>query len=218
MPRRRISRSLLLPLSLIAALAAASGLGFAAGRFEYRVVGIAPSDALNVRDRPDSQKRIGATKVVGRIPPNAGTVLGTGATLKLGTARWFEVHHGNVRGWVNGRYLASTGPVGPELDADLVCSGAEPFWSLKIERDGAEFKSADGAAERYTIAAREPFQGRRDMLAIKVVSDRGSISALVQHKEWCSNGASDVEYAFEVRVVGIGGSDKPLKGCCMLQR
>lgn len=217
MPRWRISRSLLIPLCLIAAMAAASGLGFAAGRFEYRVVGIAPSDQLNVRERPNSQSRIGATKVVGRIPP-AGTVLGTGATLRVGPARWFEVRYGDVRGWVNGRFLAPTGAIGPELEADLFCSGAEPFWSLKIEREGAEFKSADGAPENYTVAAREPFQGRRDVLAIKVVSDRGSISALVQHKEWCSNGASDIDYAFEARVVGIGGSDKPLRGCCQLQR
>ena len=204
---------------LIAALATASGLGLAAGRYEYRVVGIQAPDVLNMRERPESQNRISSARIVGRIPAKAASVLGSGATQRIGAARWFEVRYGEVRGWVNGRFLAPlSGKLDRALEADLLCSGAEPFWSLKVEQDAAEFKSADTPAERYSIAAREPFQGREGTLALRLVSDNGSISALVQHKEWCSNGGSDVEYAFEVRAVGFGGSEQPRRGCCMMLR
>ncbi|HXF53769.1 MAG TPA: SH3 domain-containing protein [Hyphomicrobiaceae bacterium] len=204
---------------VLAGFLAASGLGLAAGRYEYRVIGVAPPDALNIRERPASQDEISKARIIGRIPSNAAGVLGSGATRKIGKARWYEVRYGDLRGWVNGRFLAPlSAALSNDLQADLLCSGAEPYWSLKVEREGAEFKRAGGAPERYTVATREPFQGRDGTLALRLLGDNGSISALVQHKEWCSNSANDIEYAFEVRAIGIGGSEKPLRGCCMLQR
>lgn len=219
MGRWTISHSLLASVCAITALAAASGLGLAAGRYEYRVIGVEPSDALNIRERPESQSRITSSKIVGRIPSGAAGVLGSGATQKLGATRWFEVRYKEFRGWVNGRFLAPvSGQVARDLEADLLCTGTQPAWSLKVAQEGAELKSAGKPAERYTVATREPFQGREGTLALRLLSDNGAVSALVQHKEWCSNGGSDVEYAFEVRALGIGGSEKPLRGCCMLQR
>jgi len=40
----------------------------------------------------------------------------------------------------------------------------------------------------------------------------------VQHKEWCSDGMSDLEYAFEVRIIGLKTGEVPLHGCCSLLR
>jgi len=204
---------------VLAAFLAASGLSLAAGRYEYRVVGVAPADALNIRERPENQGEISKARIIGRIPSNAAGVLGSGATQRIGKARWYEVRYRDLRGWVNGRFLAPlSAALTNDLQADLLCSGAEPFWSLKVEREEAEFKRAGAAPVRYSVATREPFQGRDGTLALRLLGDNGSISALVQHKEWCSNGANDLEYAFEVRAVGIDGSEKPLKGCCRLLR
>jgi uncharacterized membrane protein len=219
MGRWTIAHSLLASACTLAALAAASGLGLAAGRYEYRVVGVEPPDVLNIRERPESQSQIAKSKIVGRIPSGAAGVLGSGASQKLGATRWFEVRYGEFRGWVNGRFLAPvSGQVARDLEADLLCSGTGPAWSLKVEREAAEVNSTGKPAVRYTIATREPFQGREGTLALRLVSDNGAVSALVQHKEWCSNGSSDVDYAFEVRAIGIAGDEKALRGCCMLQR
>lgn len=203
----------LFALLLVPALAAQ------AGRFEFRVIGVNRSDALNVRERVEDQDSISGAKVLGQIPANATGVLGSGATQRVGRTRWFEISYGETRGWVNGRYLAPTSAqLGSELRSNLFCSGTEPFWSLKVEDSSAEVRLPGEPPISYSIAAREPFQGREDSLALRIVSDTGpEISALVQHKEWCSDGMSDLEYAFEVRVIGLGG-ERPLRGCCSLLR
>jgi uncharacterized membrane protein len=101
----------------------------------------------------------------------------------------------------------------------LFCGGTEPFWALRVESETAELQRPDASPARYSVAVREAFQGRNDALAIRLVSDDGSdISALVQHKEWCSDGMSDLEYGFEVRLVGLSDGDVPLMGCCSLLR
>lgn len=190
------------------------------GKYDFRVVGVASSDQLNVRERVESQANIGATKVLGQIPANATDVRGSGASLRIGRIRWYEVSYGQTRGWVNGRFLAPlSARLGRELESNLFCSGTEPFWSLRIEDGQAQMQQAGEEPEKLTVAIREPFQGRDDTLAFRFVNEDGpDLSALVQHKEWCNDGMSDLEYAFEVRLVGVSDSDRPLRGCCSLLR
>jgi uncharacterized membrane protein len=191
-----------------------------AGRYEYRVTGVMPSDRLNVRERVDDQDKISATKILGQIPANGRGILGSGATQRVGNTRWFEVRYGEVRGWVNGRFLAPLSPkIGRELESDLFCSGTEPFWSLKVENTVAELRQPDEQPERVSVLVREPFQGREDALALRLADDGGpELSALIQNKEWCNDGMSDLEYAFEVHILGLRGHDQPLRGCCSLLR
>ena len=191
-----------------------------AGRYEYRVTGVMPSDRLNVRERVDDQDKISASKILGQIPANASGILGSGATQRVGNTRWFEVRYGEVRGWVNGRFLAPLSPkIGRELESNLFCSGTEPFWSLKVENSSAELLQPDEKPERVNVLVREPFQGREDALALRLADDGGpELSALVQNKEWCNDGMSDLEYAFEVHILGLRGRDQPLRGCCSLLR
>lgn len=190
------------------------------GKYEFRVVGVTRSDVLNMRERVDDQSRISDSRILGQIPANASGVLGTGASQLVGKTRWFEVRYGEAFGWVNGRYLAPLSPrLDKELASNLFCSGTEPFWSLRIEKEAAEVRQPDEQIERFSVAIREPFQDRQDALAVRLVNDTApEISALIQHKEWCSDGMSDLEYAFEVRIIGLGGSERPLRGCCSLLR
>jgi len=191
-----------------------------AGRFEFRIKNVKRSDVLNIRERVDDQSSISRTKILGQIPANATGVLGSGASLKVGPVRWYEVRYKDARGWVNGRYLEPVSPkLDDEFDANLFCGGTEPFWALRVESKTAELQRPDAPPAHYSVAVREPFQGRNDALAIRLVSNDGSdISALVQHKEWCSDGMSDLEYGFEVRLVGLSEGDIPLMGCCSLLR
>lgn len=216
MPYRVFRLALLPGLALLMAQPAAAQ----AGKYDFRVVGVSAPDHLNVRERVDRQSNISATKILGQIPADAVGVLGSGASQRVGRTRWYEVRYKDTRGWVNGRFLAPLSQgLGRELESNLFCAGTEPFWSLKVEDDKAEFQRPGAQTEQLSVAVREPFQGREDSVAFRFIDEEGpEISALVQHKEWCSDGMSDLDYAFQVRIVGVGNDDRPLRGCCSLLR
>ena len=65
------------------------------------VQGVAADDVLNVREAPDK-----AAAVLGGLPPDATGVRGTPNRRRVGASIWREVECGNLRGWVNERFLA----------------------------------------------------------------------------------------------------------------
>jgi len=191
-----------------------------AGKYDFRVTGVRRSDVLNIRERVDDQATISQKKILGQIPANSSGVLGSGASIMVGSTRWYEIHFKGIRGWVNGRFLKPTSSrLDDEFQSNLFCGGTEPFWALRIEGDTAELRRPEGPPVRYKVAVREPFQGRDDAIAMRFVSDSGTdISALIQNKEWCNDGMSDLEYAFEAHIVGLSDATTPLQGCCSLLR
>ena len=65
------------------------------------VQGVASDDVLNVREAPDK-----SSAVLGALPPGATGVHGTANRRRVGASTWREVECGNLRGWVNERFLA----------------------------------------------------------------------------------------------------------------
>ena len=65
------------------------------------VQGVAADDVLNVREAPDK-----SAAVLGGLPPDATGVRGTSNRRRVGASTWREVECGNLRGWVNERFLA----------------------------------------------------------------------------------------------------------------
>lgn len=65
------------------------------------VQGVAADDVLNVRQAPDK-----GAAVLGGLPPDATGVRGTSNRRRVGASIWREVECGNLRGWVNERFLA----------------------------------------------------------------------------------------------------------------
>jgi len=65
------------------------------------VQGVAADDVLNVREAPDK-----SAAVLGGLPPDATGVRGTPNRRRVGASTWREVECGNLRGWVNERFLA----------------------------------------------------------------------------------------------------------------
>ena len=90
-----MKRPLLLVLLLLAAAPAAA-------RSElYRVVGIAPGDQLNIRDRPDAN-----ADVVGQIPPNTRRLQGFGCTDDTPSRQaWCRVRYKGTVGWVRETFI-----------------------------------------------------------------------------------------------------------------
>lgn len=73
-------------------------LGAQGQRFVVR--GVDQNDVLNVRSEPGPK-----SPLVGTIPPETKGVLTTGNRRQLGPSVWREVIYGDVRGWVNERFL-----------------------------------------------------------------------------------------------------------------
>ncbi|MGI9385532.1 MAG: caspase family protein [Methyloligellaceae bacterium] len=68
----------------------------------YRVIGVEARDVLNVRSAPGTEAAI-----VGALPPNAADIVKTGRNARLGSQIWTEIRYGNVKGWVNARFLGA---------------------------------------------------------------------------------------------------------------
>lgn len=66
----------------------------------FTVHGVDRADVLYVRSAPGSQ-----SPVVGEIAPDTSGILGMAGRQKIGPSTWREVRYGNVRGWVNARFL-----------------------------------------------------------------------------------------------------------------
>ena len=68
---------------------------------EYRVVGVATDDALNLRSEPDHD-----SDILRQIPNDAAGIVGTGRRETMDGETWIEVIYDNEKGWVNSRYVA----------------------------------------------------------------------------------------------------------------
>lgn len=68
---------------------------------EYRVVGVASDDTLNLRSEPDYE-----ADILRQIPNDAVGIVGTGRKATVDGETWIEVIFDNVKGWVNSRYVA----------------------------------------------------------------------------------------------------------------
>jgi hypothetical protein len=68
---------------------------------EYRVVGVASDDTLNLRSEADPE-----SEILREIPHDAARIVGTGRAETAVSETWVEVIYDNEQGWVNSRYLA----------------------------------------------------------------------------------------------------------------
>ncbi len=74
----------------------------------YFVRGVAPSDVLNIREKPDWK-----SAVAGAIPPNATGVVASNERAVTAGSIWRRVTCGKIEGWVNERFLAREPGVAP---------------------------------------------------------------------------------------------------------
>lgn len=212
MPRRESFAAAL--VALAASLAAPDAAR--ADRFEYRVSGVAADDVLNLRARVPGVEKVSATRVLARIPPGAGGLLGTGTTEMIGSSRWYEVRFGATIGWVNGRFLApASSALEPALTGGFFCAGADPFWSLRIAGSEAELTEAGRAPHRLAVAARGP--GPEPAAITLSLAGEAGARVDIRHREWCRDGVSSLDYSFETRVTPAVGP-RILRGCCSLLR
>jgi hypothetical protein len=77
----------------------------------FAVHGVDRSDVLYVRSAPGVK-----SPVIGEIAPDTSGIIGLAGQQQIGSSTWREIKYGNVRGWVNARFLVD-GPDGPDADS-----------------------------------------------------------------------------------------------------
>lgn len=71
---------------------------------DYKIVNVANWDSLNVRNGAGT-----GYDIVSEIPANSGSIKSTGDTKDVGGSTWVKITWNGQSGWVNNRYLETTG-------------------------------------------------------------------------------------------------------------
>lgn len=165
------------------------------------VTGVAPDDVLNVRESPGADRPI-----VGALSPFA-----SGVEVLERREDWARVRRGEVEGWVADRYLGPAGPSDLAGDAPpdpLICSGTEPFWSVRFDGDTAVYATPEGEEPPAAISGRRHSANSTIVWSVPF----GESRAIISHDRLCSDGMSDNLYDLSVALVRPDGAF--LSGCC----
>jgi uncharacterized membrane protein len=187
-----------------------------ASAFEtYKIVGVAAGDRLVMREEPQEGGKPTDWATLGNIPANTTNVLGTGRSKEVGKQRWSEVAFNGVTGWVNARFLAAADDPVNLKDETFQCAGTEPFWGVTLGPKEGEFSEPDSNAKLTTTRV-QPSMARLFPLLYRLSNEKGqSLRATITHQQWCSDGMSDYDYAFQVL---LSDDENFYEGCCSLKR
>lgn len=165
------------------------------------VSGLSAGDHLNVRYEPTHR-----SDDLGDL--NAGTVV---EVLEHdGDDRWARIIWEEGSAYISRRYITELSPEVGKLDLtrNLECLGTEPFWTLRLFKNGnATFKALDGNPLAATLR-----EVRGDFTvdhSKTYLTDYFSAKVDIMH---CSDGMSDRTYGYGVTTVIEG---RPLTGCCL---
>ena len=191
-------------------------------RTQFRVIGVDPSDVLNLRAGPTTEN-----PVVRTIPPDAQGLVATGRRREIGRSVWREIQYGGHTGWVNERFLAqevarpaparlqSSAPAPPPVfQEELLCVGQNPFWNLTIATNG-EVGCAYTCAGAKGLQATPARAGRNPgswYLEVKEPDGARFFQVWLQRSGACRDGISEHAYTYEVQARRAEGT--LLRGCC----
>lgn len=135
--------------------------------------------------------------------------------------RWGSIRWEGGQGWVAMRFLRKREPniiTGHAIEANFICTGTEPFWSLWFHKDGAV--SFDDYYARHN-EHRLLWSGtatNRSSTPLGFISENvdGQLTGMVQQQS-CSDGMSDLPFGYRVDMM-LNDSNGPmmLTGCCAL--
>lgn len=164
----------------------------------YEVTGVRADDVLNIRAAPRA-----SAKKVGEYGPRD-----KGIRIYRRSGNWALTGRSDPNrpdGWVNTRYLKVT--IAPaRVELPISCLGTEPFWNLAIQSEWrAIYTDPENPERRYRIS--EFRRSGRD--ATMRLGNGGRVSIRAEN---CSDGMSDNQYPYSVRVLLPNGVK--LRGCC----
>ncbi len=168
----------------------------------FSVKGVAASDVLNLRERPDP-----SAPVLGTLPPDAQGI----EVLSLSPdGRWGLVPRPEDQAWAAMRFLAPEPSDPRPVPRPLRCLGTEPFWSLRLSENGATFETPDQGKRPL----RQHGEAGGHTGAVAAFDAGGETLDLTVIRQECSDGMSDRPYGFAALVWNRG--ETFLEGCCTL--
>lgn len=176
----------------------------------FRVTGVAPDDTLNVRAAPS-----GSSSDIGDLPHDASGVEVIAEQDGWGRIIWQE---GN--GWVSMRFMEPD-PVatiaGTSLPVGLLCSGTEPFWSLRLSAGHASYSDISGMTLSLALHDARVADGRIGFpLALRFSAEGAGAMSIIRAQS-CSDGMSDRSYGYALtQALRAGDQERFLAGCCTL--
>ena len=199
----------MLRLALFASLLAGTAL---AEPGYFRVTDVASDDTLNVRALPDAH-----SEDIGDLAHDqtAVEVIDTDESGDWGRIVWAESH-----GWVAMRFLEpdDIAMIGQSrLPQGLLCSGTEPFWSIRYTGDTALYSDFNNNSATLPLTDLLTAAGRTGFPALLRHGTGDATSTAVIRAQLCSDGMSDRDYPYAVSLMIEAGKDRILfDGCCQL--
>lgn len=178
----------------------------------HRVTGVASDDTLNVRAAPD-----GSSEDIGDLPHDT-TAIEVIDTDESGT--WGRILWQEANGWIAMRFLepdpiATLGDT--TLPVGLLCSGAEPFWSIRLAETTAVYSDPTYSAVSLALDSALVAAGRPAFPAALHHSNEGGSTTSILRPQLCSDGMSDREYPYAIAtLLRIGEQETLFEGCCRL--
>lgn len=173
----------------------------------FQVHDVPQNDVLNIRAEPTTE-----ASIIGAIGP-FGINIEVLETSSDG--RWGKVGLPEGNGWVSMRYLEST----PATDENTVprplsCFGTEPFWSVSLYPQGAEYNSPDTGAVPMTVLAEAAApQG----YSLRLEEGPTLTRSLIIARQKCSDGMSDRNFGFSALMfLDSPEGNGVFSGCCTL--
>lgn len=174
----------------------------------FMVKGVAADDVLNIRAEPSAR-----AAVLGQIGPQALNV----EVIEISAdGKWGKVAAGGEgNGWVSLAYLERQPVLDPALaPRPMTCLGTEPFWSLGLFEQGAEWSTPDTPrADLGEVTEAVAPQG----FHIRAEEGPERVYNLTISREWCSDGMSDRQFGFAAKLfIESPDGNALLSGCCTL--
>jgi uncharacterized membrane protein len=192
-----------------------SGIVTSALAQTFEVAKVDRTHHLNIRADIDQTTRASEAKVIGQIGYGATGILTTGISFELNGARWRQIYYKGIIGWVNSNYLRQIGAV--EAAESLDCSGTEPFWVLTIRKDRVQLHEVSSdSVTKLTVAEKRQGENRSGLWSVRLATqnNKSSVTALIVFTDRCSAGTGDLQYAFEIYLLGLRPQYGPVQGCC----
>jgi uncharacterized membrane protein len=183
----------------------------------YSVTGVASGDRLNIRTEIDRVAHFSEAEIVGDLAPGAEDVLATGRSFRLGQAVWREIVHTGGRGWVNARFLRQTTLFPPEVG--FRCGGTEPFWDIVFDAAAGSVSGLGVDALTLRLNDWRGAVGRQGIRAyhFTALEDGRELSGIQVFDGACSDGMSDLDFAWSLYLLGLDPEGGVHHACCSVR-